>query len=97
MLRRFYGGMNGALPPTDPRILALTAQQIDLEFELMRVDKARKEGNKEVFEDDTFDDYDKETEEVDSRLSDPVLPDEVPQTLPKTTTEYTENEWEEVE
>ena len=71
-LRKFYGGRTGALPPTDPRILAMTPEQVELEFEHMAYDQQLKKG--EVFEDDEFAKYDESTEADDVLLSDTPTP-----------------------
>ncbi|MGF6354074.1 hypothetical protein ABIE27_001984 [Paenibacillus sp. 4624] len=66
ILRKYvYGG----LPPTDPRILAMTPEQIDLEFEHMEIDRKAKEGKSEEYDDPEFDDWLNETEEEDGKLS----------------------------
>lgn len=72
VLRRFYAGNGGCLPPTDPRILSMTPEQIDLEFEHIALDKKMKDkaNGSQVYEDDEFDAYDEETSKVDSKLSD---------------------------
>lgn len=67
-LRKYYGGRNGALPPTDPRILAMTPELVELEFEHMAYDQQLKKG--EVFEDDEYGKYEEETEADDMLLSD---------------------------
>jgi hypothetical protein len=104
ILRKFYGGQGGALPPTDPRILAMTPEQIELEFEHMLLDRAEKgEGN--VYTDDGYEDYDNDTDEVDNKLSDmPTFGREASDPhagqeykLPKNAEISNEDEWEEVE
>ena len=67
LLRKFYGGDGGALPPTDPRLLAMTPEQVELEFAHMQYDQQLKKG--QTYEDDEFEDYDKETDADDSLLS----------------------------
>lgn len=89
-LRKFYAGNGGCLPPTDPRILALTPEQIDLEFTHMILDKEAKETNKQVYVDDDYDNYDEESEKRDSRTS------EIPRSLPKVENNDDE-EWEDVD
>ncbi|MFS8214823.1 hypothetical protein [Paenibacillus sp. S29] len=61
--------MYGGLPPTDPRILAMTEEQIDLEFEHMEIDRKARDGKSEEYEDPDFDEWARETEEMDSKLS----------------------------
>jgi hypothetical protein len=68
ILRRFYAGNGGCIPPNDPRILSMTDEQIDLEYQHIALDKKLKDGGN-FFEDDEYDDYDRETEEEDKRLS----------------------------
>lgn len=105
LLRKFYGGNGGALPPTDPRILAMTREQIELEFQHMLLDQNQKDGNQEYFVDEGFEDYDKETEDTDNRLSEmPKFgseasdPNKGVKDLPKPETEINnEDEWEDVE
>lgn len=66
MLRKhLYGG----IPPTDPRILAMTDELIELEMAHLELDRALRDGEKEVYHDPTFEEYDKETEEEDNLLS----------------------------
>lgn len=63
MLRRIYGGtgLGGAiLPPTDPRILALTDHQIEIEFEQFEQAGLFEKDNKEAYKDDEFEDYEAE-------------------------------------
>jgi hypothetical protein len=65
VLRKYlYNG----IPPTDPRILAMTDELIDLEYAHMELDKQLK-GGKEEYEDPDYEDYDKETDETDAQLS----------------------------
>jgi len=71
-LRKFYAGNGGCLPPTDPRILSMTPEQIDLEFTHMAVDQRLSDeasGNK-VYEDAEYENYDKDTDDMDDKLSD---------------------------
>lgn len=99
-LRKFYGGKDGALPPTDPRILAMTPAQIELEFEHMNIDAKLQKG--EAFEDDEFDEYDKSSDASDSLLSE--TPTFVAESDPRkgfeasnSNEQVNEEEWEEVE
>lgn len=83
----------------------MTPEQIELEFEHMAYDAQLRKGG-EVFEDDTYDEYDKETEEMDNVLSDmPTFGSEasdpykgLEQQLPKSVEihDYSD-EWEDVE
>lgn len=86
ILRKYvYGG----IPPTDPRVLAMTDEQIDLEFEHMENDRKARDGKGEEFDDPEFDEWAKETEEVDNKLSyDYVAPSEKKDNL---------DDWEDVE
>jgi hypothetical protein len=96
--KHIYGG----IPPTDPRILAMTDEQIDMEYAHVQYDKKMKESNGKDFEDEEFDDYDKETEDDDS-----MLPDEADsldadatsevQYVPKNETKHVPEDWEDVE
>lgn len=103
MLRKFYAGNGGALPPTDPRMLAMTPQQVELEFQHIMLDKAERGDN--VYSDAGYDDYEKETDEVDSKLSDmPAYGKEAADphaghvVVPSKQAEiHNEDEWEEVE
>lgn len=47
----------------------MTPYQIELDFEHMKIDAKRKNGG-ESYEDEGFDEYDKESEETDNLLSD---------------------------
>lgn len=77
----------------------MTPEQIDLEFAHIALDKKLKgksEGG-QVYEDEEYEKYDKETEEVDSRLSDmPVFTSEVDPYMVKNQ-EQNEDDWEDVE
>lgn len=104
MLRKFYGGQGGAIPPTDPRFLAMTPEQIDYEFEHILLDKAEQgEGNS--YTDEGFEEYDNETDEVDKKLSDmPVFGREASDphagheyVVPKSDVVINDDEWEDVE
>jgi hypothetical protein len=69
-LRKFYAGNGGVLPPTDPRILSMTKQQIDIEFEHIIIDKeerAKDDGNK-VYVDDSYEEAEAEEERIDRKL-----------------------------
>jgi len=83
ILRRFYAGGTGCLPPTDPRILAMTPEMVELEFAHIAIDRKLKDGDTEQYEDPDFDAYEKESEELDNRLSDDYIPDYISQVLPK--------------
>jgi len=72
----------------------MTREMIELEFAHIALDQKLKGGNTEQYEDPDFEDYDKETEELDSRLSDDELPDYSP--LVALDTEDAD-EWEDVE
>lgn len=97
-LRKFYGGNGGCLPPTDPRILNMTPEQIDLEFSHMLLDQKLKNGNKEVFEDAEYEGYDEDTDKFDSKLSDmPTFGSEVDPHHALTVKDQKEDDWEDVE
>ena len=57
------------MPPTDPRIMALTDEQIMVEYAHLELDR-KESGGGDVFTDDDYDDYDSKSEARDSRLSD---------------------------
>lgn len=63
MLRKHvYGG----IPPTDPRVQNMTIEQIDMEFLHMQQDKKVKDKLAgQSYEDEAFDEWDKESEEED--------------------------------
>lgn len=66
MLRKYvYGG----IPPTDPRILAMTDEQVDLEFEHLDIDAKIRNGKKEEYADPEFEAWNKEMDDTDSKLS----------------------------
>lgn len=69
-LRKFYGGQGGALPPTDPRILAMTEAQIDLELEHIRLDaeERSKANGEQVYVDEDYEREEAEEERKDSKL-----------------------------
>ena len=68
-LRKFYGN----LPPTDPRILSMTPEQVELEFMHMVLDAEAKDGK--VYTDPEYDKYDEETEIEDNpERSESLLP-----------------------
>lgn len=95
-LRKFYGGQGGALPPTDPRIMEMTMTQIDLEFHHIMLD--RQESGDNVYTDDGYDDYEKDTDEVDSQLSDmPVYGREAADPHAGQAETTNDTEWEDVE
>lgn len=69
MLRKFYGGNGGAIPPTDPRLLAMTPELIELEFEHMSIDTQKKSGG-EAYQDEGYEDYERESDSTDSLSTD---------------------------
>lgn len=70
ILRKYYAGNSGCLPPNDPRIMALTEDQIELELAFIERERKLVKGyGKEHFEDPEYDEFEKEIEEVDSQLS----------------------------
>jgi|HigsolmetaAR203D_1030402.scaffolds.fasta_scaffold07435_4 hypothetical protein len=63
MLRKhLYGG----IPPTDPRILAMTDEQIELEFAHLELDQMLRNSAKEIFTDPTYEEYEKQVEAEES-------------------------------
>lgn len=83
------------MPPTDPRLLAMTPEQVELEFAHMQYEQQLKKG--ETFSDEGFEDYDKETDADDSLLSElPTLG--MNAELPKSVEiDNLPDEWEDVE
>lgn len=66
ILRKYvYGG----IPPTDPRIISMTDEQVDLEFAHLELDRKLKKGTGEEYADPEFDEWDKEMEDTDAKLS----------------------------
>lgn len=55
------------LPPTDPRFLALTPEQIELEYEHFMLDHP--ELNKERYSDPEYDEWEEKTVEEDAQLT----------------------------
>jgi hypothetical protein len=75
----------------------MTPEQIDLEFEHILLDKANSNENKEVYVDSDYDDYDKESEEIDRRLSDtPAIYKTANNQLPKKEI-IDEDDWEDID
>jgi hypothetical protein len=71
LLRKLYAGNGAVLPPNDPRILSMTDAQMEIEFEHFAIDaeaRAKAAKGEEQFEDDEYENYDKETDETDNRL-----------------------------
>jgi hypothetical protein len=62
-LRKFYH-----LPPTDPRYLAMTPEQIELEWQHFVLDNPKVAGN-EHYTDPGYDDWERRAQEEDSRLT----------------------------
>lgn len=79
----------------------MTDELIDLEFMHMYVDKQNKDG--ESYEDEDYDEYDKETDEHDNKLSDISSDIAYPSSEVTTSTEDTvksldnKDDWEDVE
>lgn len=77
----------------------MTPEQIDLEFEHIKYDNVLKKG--EVFEDDEYDSYDEETENVDSMIIDdddiPMQEAKIDNNLPKSIEKEDTDEWDFVE
>jgi hypothetical protein len=98
-LRKFYAGNGGVLPPTDPRILAMTEAQIDIEMEHIRLDaeERAKAGKEQVYVDEDYEREEAEEERRDSKLfmdDDDDFDEEDP--LPKSENDD-DDEWEDVE
>lgn len=86
ILRKYvYGG----LPPTDPRILAMTPEQVELEFAHMAFDKKANSPTAEEYNDDEFEQWNREIDEIDSKLSYDYKPRQALQPDP--------NDWEDIE
>lgn len=99
-LRKLYAGNGGVLPPTDPRILSMTEQQIDVELEHFLIDieeKAKAEGRK-TYVDESYDAEEEREELIDSKLYVEGIDD-----LPKEESDEPEyrndddDEWDDVE
>lgn len=99
-LRKFYAGNGGCLPPTDPRIMNLTDDQIELDvmhIELDRIEKDKEAGN-QSYSDEGFEEYEKE---VDNRDKNEYFDFEGEVTPPSEESQYEneedDGEWEDVE
>lgn len=79
-MRKLYN-----LPPTDPRLHAMTEEQIDLEFEHYKLDHPELFKN-ETYSDPEYDQWEQEAIEQDSRI-----------TPSQTKLPIDDEEWEEVE
>ena len=90
-VRKLYGNM----PPTDPRFLALTNEQIDLDMMHVMLDQQLRDGTTEVYSDETFDEFDKETDEIDNKFTDIPTADDF--RIGLSATEVNEDDWEEVD
>jgi len=71
----------------------MTPEMVELEFAHIAIDRKLKDGSMEQYEDPDYDNYAKESEEHDSRLSDDELPDYVP-TVPKVAED---SAWEDID
>lgn len=81
------------IPPTDPRVLAMTDEQIDLEYAHLELDRKLRDKNKEEFADPEYEQWDEEVNENDAKLSyeyDAANP-------PAKQAEQNEEDWEDVE
>lgn len=79
----------------------MTMEQIELDLVHNWLDQQAKNGNQEVFTDDTYDDYDQETDEKDAVLSEHSVPvhrkvvrSPVP---PEPAERYVKEDWEDVD
>lgn len=76
----------------------MTHEQIDLEFTHMWLDEQERSGNKQVYADGEYEDYDKESDEYDDKLSDmPSFTSEVDTQHNNTVRIQNEDDWEDVE
>lgn len=86
MLRKYvYGG----IPPTDPRFLSMTMEQVEVDLSHWELDNKLRDGTSEEYKDPEFEDYDKETDELDDKSSYEYMPD-----APVRTSSH---DWEDVE
>lgn len=81
--------------------MAMTPEQIELEYTHMELDKKASSGTKD-FEDEEFDDYDNETEQQDRELTDDTDYEKyfgsAPEKAPSEDDDgYDPEDWEEVE
>jgi hypothetical protein len=66
----------------------MTEEQIDLELEHWKLDNADKLRGKEVFTDYEYENYDKDSDDLDSRVTEGVVT--------PSQTAYNEDDWEDV-
>jgi hypothetical protein len=95
ILRKFYGN----LPPTDPRMLAMTPELIELEFAHMALDRENKEKG-DTYTDEEYDEWDNETEQADTRGSEEERTSEegyMPESYPVQAENDSDEDWEDVE
>ena len=78
LIRKLYAGNGGIIPPNDPRIMALTDEEIDLDLTHYMLDNPDKFA--EVFTDSAFGDYEKALEEEHSTSE--VKDKEIPEVNP---------------
>lgn len=91
--KHVYGG----IPPTDPRILAMTDEQIELELAHAQLDRKMRDSNGKEFEDEEFDQFDRETEEEDSKLSETLMFGHSSEVRVQSESNSDPDEWEDVE
>jgi hypothetical protein len=99
-LRKIYAGNGGILPPTDPRILALTEQQIDIEFEHLLIDKEMrdKDSGNQVYVDESYEADEAEEERIDQKLFVEYEEDDFEAGIPLPKSEKSnDDEWVDVE
>jgi hypothetical protein len=96
-LRKFYAGGMGAIPPTDPRILTMTEQQIDLEFAHMLLDieeREEKDGNGKKYMDESYEAEEAEEERVNQKL---YIENDFDEDNLRKSENTNDGEWEDVE
>lgn len=76
----------------------MTEEQVELELAHWELDKKLREGKHEEYEDPEYEEYDKETDEIDDKSSYGYVPDEVVNTSEEVRDRgIQEGEWEDVE
>lgn len=95
ILRKHYAGNGGVLPPTDPRLLAMTPEQIDLDIHHILLDK-EEQGGGDVFMDD---EYEREMEEEERMEREQRIREKGmnPSEVYKKASKDNEDDWEDVD
>ena len=99
LIRKIYGN----IPPTDPRFLDLTEEQIDLDIMHYQLDLKARNGDNDTYVDDNFEKYDKETDSIDSVATDLTLYTDEKGQIAEAERSYSylfadnDSEWEDVE